>query len=266
MPGDVTYSTQGLAYIDVGVGEPVVLIHGIGMSSFAWTPVIPMLSQERRVIAVDLPGFGDSARLLTGQSMPGMLTEIRALLQELGIAGPVDFVGNSLGGCLALEAAKHGLAKRVIALSPAGLWKGRCPLRTELLLKGLFHACHIWATPIKRFMSYGFFREIALMFPVTPGGRRVASRDAAQMIEDVARSSAFSETFRVLTEFLGGKDISVPLSVVFGGRDLLLSNNARCRDMLPAHTRWIDRPGWGHVPMWTDPDGVGALLLGELSS
>ena len=52
-----------LAYTRAGAGAPLVLLHGIGSSRHAWDPVIPALSEHFDVIAIDLPGFGDSGPL-----------------------------------------------------------------------------------------------------------------------------------------------------------------------------------------------------------
>ena len=52
-----------LAYTRAGAGAPLVLLHGIGSSRHAWEPVIPALAERFDVIAVDLPGFGDSGPL-----------------------------------------------------------------------------------------------------------------------------------------------------------------------------------------------------------
>ena len=52
-----------LAYARSGTGPPLVLLHGIGSSRQAWDPVVPALAGRFTVIAVDLPGFGDSAPL-----------------------------------------------------------------------------------------------------------------------------------------------------------------------------------------------------------
>src|SRR3954468_14769062 len=51
-----------LAYDRTGQGEPLILLHGQGLSRRSWDPVIAALSAERDVIAVDLPGHGESAR------------------------------------------------------------------------------------------------------------------------------------------------------------------------------------------------------------
>ena len=47
-----------LAYSRLGVGEPLVLLHGQGLSRRSWDPVVTELARERDVIAVDLPGHG----------------------------------------------------------------------------------------------------------------------------------------------------------------------------------------------------------------
>jgi pimeloyl-ACP methyl ester carboxylesterase len=49
--------------------------------------------------------------------------------------------------------------------------------------------------------------------------------------------------------------------VAFGDRDWILPKSSRHRSGLPAHARWIDKRGWGHVPMWVDPAGVSQLIL-----
>ena len=49
-----------LAYDRIGSGEPLVLLHALGLSRRTWDPVVPALSEHFEVIAVDLPGFGDS--------------------------------------------------------------------------------------------------------------------------------------------------------------------------------------------------------------
>jgi pimeloyl-ACP methyl ester carboxylesterase len=43
-----------------GAGDPLLLVHGIGMSRVAWRPVLPLLREHRDVVAVDLPGHGES--------------------------------------------------------------------------------------------------------------------------------------------------------------------------------------------------------------
>ena len=85
--------------------------------------------------------------------------------------------------------------------------------------------------------------------------------DALQTIDDLANSPAFEDTFEHTRAPFSGREISVPLTVAFGNCDRILPKWSRSRTGLPSHTRWIEKPGWGHVPMWVDPVGVSQLIL-----
>jgi pimeloyl-ACP methyl ester carboxylesterase len=112
-------------FIEQGQGRPLVLLHGIGMSNAAWKPVLSKLAESRRVIVFDIAGFGRSP--LLPQSTPptiiNLVLELGNVLRKMGIDEPVDIAGNSLGAWMALEAARLGMARSVVAISPGGLWQ-----------------------------------------------------------------------------------------------------------------------------------------------
>jgi len=88
-------------YIDRGHGPALVLIHGMFGDHRDWEPILEPLAQRRRVIAVDLPGFGESEKLdvdYTSEFFTGRLIE---LLNALGIR-TAAFIGNSFGGQVAM--------------------------------------------------------------------------------------------------------------------------------------------------------------------
>ena len=90
-----------------GAGKPIVLIHGNSSSSRAFQRQLDgPLGQRRRLIALDLMGFGDSDRAndLKGYLLPGQAKTVVAVAEALGAADAV-FVGWSLGGHILLEAA-----------------------------------------------------------------------------------------------------------------------------------------------------------------
>lgn len=117
-PRDIT-----LAYARVGAGEPLLLLHGIGHHRQAWDPVVDILATERDVIAVDLPGFGQSSALPPGlpHDLPTTNAVLGAFCAALGLDRP-HVAGNSLGGLLALGLGHENLVRSVTALSPAGFW------------------------------------------------------------------------------------------------------------------------------------------------
>src|SRR5690606_36797226 len=92
-----------LSHTRAGLGEPLLLLHCIGHHRQAWDPVVDILATEREVIAVDLPGFGDSPALPGGlpHDLPPMNAALGALCAELEIGRPHVAV-NSLCGRLAL--------------------------------------------------------------------------------------------------------------------------------------------------------------------
>src|SRR5918994_1068673 len=117
-----------LAYDRTGRGEPLVLLHGQGFSRRCWDPIIDMLAEDRDVIAVDLPGHGDSPRQPQGAgSAPhNLAVAVAELLDELGLP-TAHVAGNSSGGWVALELGRPQRARTVTALDPAGLWRKFAP-------------------------------------------------------------------------------------------------------------------------------------------
>ena len=76
-------------------------------------------------------------------------------------------------------------------------------------------------------------------------------RDALRAIQDLAISTAFDDTFDNTRTRFEGAAIQVPVTVAFGDCDWILTRSAQLRDYLPTHTRWVNKRGWGHVPMWS---------------
>jgi haloalkane dehalogenase len=100
-----------MAYVDVGEGDPIVLLHGNPDSSYGWRNVIPYLEPLGRCIAPDLIGMGDSAKL--PDSGPGSYRFVEhrryldALLDGLGVRERVTLVGHDWGAALAFDWANR---------------------------------------------------------------------------------------------------------------------------------------------------------------
>ncbi|WP_207592859.1 alpha/beta fold hydrolase [Halomontanus rarus] len=96
-----------VAYYDDGDGEPVLFCHGIPTSSFLWREVAPPLSDDYRVIAPDMVGYGNSAmRGGFDRSIRAQEEVIDGLVDELDLE-TVSFVGHDLGGGVGLRYAAH---------------------------------------------------------------------------------------------------------------------------------------------------------------
>ena len=91
---------RGVAYVEAGEGEPVVLVHGVGLRLEAWAPQIDALAATHRVIAIDLPGHGASAPIERGSGLAAFVEWFVAALDDLGLDS-VNVAGHSMGALIA---------------------------------------------------------------------------------------------------------------------------------------------------------------------
>ena len=119
-----------LQYLEAGSGPPLLLVHGHEQSATSWRWVIPALARTHRVLALSLPGHGDSAPAVGGYAPGRDLAPLVAdFLDTLGV-GPLHVVGNSVGGAVALRLALADPARvRTLTLvGSAGLGRDVHPL------------------------------------------------------------------------------------------------------------------------------------------
>ncbi|MGB8012008.1 MAG: alpha/beta hydrolase [Terriglobales bacterium] len=110
---------EEICVYDAGQGAAVVLIHGMFGDFLDWEPVLAPLSRSRRVIALDLPGFGSSSKPRREYTADFVLSTLSELLHDLSI-DQATLVGNSFGGQIAiLYALAHpeAVAKMVLVNS-----------------------------------------------------------------------------------------------------------------------------------------------------
>ena len=130
-PGRLRFETvrtagPALSTITAGAGEPIVCLHGLGGTKASFLPTISALAASYRVIAVDLPGFGDSDKPLTAAyDAPYFARTVTGLLDALEI-DRAHVVGNSMGGRVAIELGllEPDRIDRLVLLSPALAWLG----------------------------------------------------------------------------------------------------------------------------------------------
>lgn len=114
-----------LSIVEAGEGPPVLAIHGLGATKGSFVPTLVALSDRHRVIALDLPGFGDSDKPIgAAYDAPFFATACAELLDALQL-DRVHLIGNSLGGRVALEMALRwpDRARRLALLAPSLAWR-----------------------------------------------------------------------------------------------------------------------------------------------
>jgi pimeloyl-ACP methyl ester carboxylesterase len=248
-----------------GQGEPLLLLHGIGMRWQAWEPVLPRLEEEREVIAVDLPGFGASPMPPPGTpaGVPSLTRLVVEFLREIGVEQP-HVAGNSLGGCISLELAKQGLVRSATALSPVGFHNEREGIfqRTSLALTR--RGCRLIAPRAEVLLKPRLARVLMSgQYFAKPG--RIPAEVTAANVRAVANAPWFDETRRAINSedrFTGGEQIAVPVTIAWGEHDRLLlpRQAARAQRAIPS-ARVVTLRGCGHVPMSDDPEQVARVLL-----
>jgi len=98
------HSRNGTAWAEAGSGEPLVLIHGVGMRLEAWAPQMAALCASHRVIAVDMPGHGESRRLAEDAGLEDFVGWLSVFFDDLGVER-VNLAGHSMGALIAGGAA-----------------------------------------------------------------------------------------------------------------------------------------------------------------
>jgi pimeloyl-ACP methyl ester carboxylesterase len=248
---------EDLHHIRIGEGPTLLLVHGLGGTAFAWSPVLELLADERDVIAVDMPGFGRSTPLADGvaPTAANLAAVLADFCAELGTPKP-HVAGNSLGAWVALEMARAGCASSVAGLSPAGLWRRplgprkREPWRTGNRIRPLVSAM----------LRTGRGRELLLRSTIGHP-ERVPADAARRLVNGYLDSSAYLAANREMrsSAFEDPDQVEVPVTMAWGELDRLLRPPRPER--MPPQTRYLVLEDCGHTPTWDDPELVARVLL-----
>src|SRR6201997_3187635 len=162
---------RGLLAVEVsGAGEPLVLIHGLATTARIWSAVTPALVQSRRVVTLDLPGFGASAPAGPGFELPRVAERIARGVAARGVHAPFDLVGHSLGAAVALTlaSARPRLVRRLVLVAPAGLMP--VPWPASVLLPAVAPGLHAARRAVAPLAGWPWGRRLLLGFTAADGG------------------------------------------------------------------------------------------------
>lgn len=245
---------QRVALRQKGTGSPILLIHGVGMQSAAWSPQIDALSRSYRVIAVDMPGHGGSAPLPGGSRLPDFVHWCHEVVQSLDL-GPVSIAGHSMGALIAMGfAVEHPrLTSRVALLN--GVFRRTPKARSAVIARATdIRAGQIdKETPLRRW------------FPGDAGNAK-ARQDVAAWLADVTPEhyatayTAFAHGDTVYADRV--HDISCPLLALTGDGDPN-STPQMAKDMASAaqNGQAVVIKGHHHMVNLTAPDLVSDHLI-----
>jgi len=227
-----------------------------------WEPVLDRVTREREVVALDLPGFGESENHHARPTVEALAAVTAEFLDGLGL-GATHVAGNSLGGAVALQLARMGAVRSACGLSPAGFVNDREGTYARTMLMESQRVAKLTAAhaellcdgPVRRTLAFGHL--CARPWKVPAG-------EAAGALRNLGKSPGFETTFEAIADFRwAGPEPDCPITIAWGEKDrvLIYSRQApRARRRLPS-ARHVTLTGCGHVPTWDDPEQVARVLL-----
>jgi pimeloyl-ACP methyl ester carboxylesterase len=206
--------------VRAGAGDTtLLLLHGYGESLTTWRAVFDPLASTARVVAIDLPGFGGSAKPNVPYSLPA-LTERLSRFIDRWTTGTVVVVGHSMGGELAaaLALARPDRVKLLVLIAPAGYRIGLGGIAgsmtpTKARTIGRYLALRSFITPIH---DPAWLAEPDSSAAYDQTGDTNYSRVASRVLEEfdfVGLRSRFHELTQPTLLIWGGLDPVVPFSV-----------------------------------------------------
>jgi pimeloyl-ACP methyl ester carboxylesterase len=253
-----------------GSGEPIVFLHGFTGTWHHWRPLLGPLAARFEVIAPTLAGHdgGPPYPPDCDITLEQGADSLEGHLDELGV-GNAHLVGNSMGGALALELAKRGRARSVVALAPGGGWTDGDgeTVRLARFFARQLRLTKATASRLPAIMCRPRARRLALRDVMYRGDRMtpsealdLARRSIRCEIADRAIAGLRSGRMRALSDL--GR-ISCPVLLASQQFDRILPparHAPRLRSEIPGvDARTLE--GCGHVPMWDDTP----MLVGMIS-
>jgi len=256
-----------------GSGEPLVLIHGFTATWRCWLPVLGLLVPRFEVIAPTLHGHDGGPPSPPGaESLAQATDHFESLLDSLGVR-TAHLAGNSLGGALALELAKRGRARSVVAISPGGGWEEGDTREVERIIRLFKRTQRTARATVKhheRLLARPGFRRIG-MRDIMARGHLVPAEEAVLLTRSSIRCAVVEDVFRTMRDGTGRvvdlDQVKVPTLIAWGDKDRLLPldrHSERFRREIPG-VRFEVMHGLGHTPMWDDPGQI-AKLIGDFAA
>ncbi len=247
------------SYLEAGSGPLIVLVHGFTGSKENWLPLMRELAKTNRVIAPDLPGWGESERQASADYGPiaqaERLADFIAMLKDR----PVLLVGHSMGGQIAgLLLARHpDVAQRLVLMSSAGVrFSGNDFGRQVLAGRNPFEVKT--RAELHRYLGIVFVDPPFVPWPVDRAlvaQRRADVAFEQQVLDAIGRGP---EAFELQSQL---PNLRLPVLLLWCRDDRVIDVSAAdiFRAGLP-HSQTVLLAGCGHMPMMAQPANVAEAL------
>ena len=258
----VTVDGRRANVVELGTGPALVFVHGLSGSWQNWLENLVPFARDHRVIAVDLPGFGQSETPEDGVSIAGWARWLDRLCDVLEIEA-ATFVGNSMGGfiCAELAISFPRRVERLVLVTAAGLTVEH--QRDERLLRLIEATENVLQVLLARTLasSEALARRPrgrrALMWAVAAHPERLSAPLVLEQLHGVG-TPGFVPALDALTSYPIRERLSkilCPTLIVWGEKDRLVPlRDAYEFQRLIADSRLIVYEDTGHVPMLERPE------------
>jgi pimeloyl-ACP methyl ester carboxylesterase len=252
-----------------GTGEPLVLLHGMFQSWHDWSPVLDRLTAEREVFAPTHLGHRGSPPFEAGQlpTIAAWTDAVGAAMDTVGLDRP-DVAGHSLGGWVALELAKRGRARSVVAISPAGRYTDEDLARIARLLRRS-HRLARWLLPLARRVVRTSIGRKALLADSCADPRRISPEQAERLVVNLASCpdldgfvGALEDESGKAIRFSEAERVPCPVLIVLPERDRFFTrfHAEHYAEAVPGATVVVLRD-CGHTAMFDHPELVSSTIL-----
>lgn len=251
-----------VSYADYGSGPTVLLIHGMAGSWRNWLLNVPTLARDQRVIAVDLPGFGDSDALPRGAAFGQYVDVIAGLLDTLGIED-VAVVGHSFGGLVALSLAE-GRPDRVAAVVLVAGGGVELSLPRLTAIRAAFALLHVLLLVPGAVRVLRSPRAARLLLAPIVHDTRSLPQDLLPELMPRSVGRGFMDAVRLGSERLGSLDlrsVSARVLLIWGRADRILPLEVGRRLAFGlAKARLVVLEDVGHCPMLEQPERCNQVM------
>ncbi|MEN2975498.1 MAG: alpha/beta hydrolase [Candidatus Caldarchaeales archaeon] len=243
-------------HLSLGDNHPLLLIHGWGSSSYSWRRNYPDLSKTFKIVALDLPGFGNSAPLPSGINLDSVSSHIFNLLDQLDLR-QTYLVGHSMGGVISayLAGKRPERISKLVLESPSFL--GRRPFFTDLVKNKVIAKILIRFLISKSFVRRGLRSSY--------GNPDLITEETIEGYYQSVVKSGYTllEASDILKEFDIGilERITCPILFVLGEKDkwIPIEETMRIADRMNAQIAVI--PGAGHIPHEERPQEFNRIIV-----
>lgn len=244
---------------------PIVLLHGATSSARVWDPLLETLRSKYPLFVPSLAGHRGGPPLPAGHGgVVDRIVDVVCRQLDEAVIDTAHMVGNSLGGWVALELARRGRARSVLALSPAGAWRSPRDLR-RLLARFRAGAALGGIKGMPNLAAHRRVRRILLLL-MAEHADRMTPAQVAVTFEDLVGCTALSKILDGARDNGPIKfmpDVDCRVRIVWGLNDRMLPFMRYGAPMLGAvpAAEFVFLAGVGHVPMIDDPGMVANTIL-----